>query len=236
MEVLLIAIIGIFCGFFVQTMIGFAGALISLPILLFAMNLPDAVAYISIFYLFSSVFMIAKEWRHIDRKIILKLTLTTVIGLALGVYVLGYGKPVLLKKALGIFVIIYVLYSYLAKQKTSVFSKSGTPFGLLGGFVSGLFSTGGPVYIIYINDTVKDMRVIRATMIGILGLISVLRVPMLGYNQMLNAEHFINSLYIFPFFLLAQFLGKKAYGKLNAGTFKNVLMILLGISGLSLLF
>jgi uncharacterized membrane protein YfcA len=41
--------IGIFTGFFVQTITGFAGALIALPFLLFVMPLPDAIGYLSIF-------------------------------------------------------------------------------------------------------------------------------------------------------------------------------------------
>ena len=53
-ELLIITCIGIFCGFFVQTMVGFAGALVALPILLLKMDLPEAVAFIAIFYLFSS--------------------------------------------------------------------------------------------------------------------------------------------------------------------------------------
>lgn len=57
-EFLVIACLGIFIGFFVQTMIGFAGALVALPILLLKMDLPEAISYIAIFYLFSSLFLV----------------------------------------------------------------------------------------------------------------------------------------------------------------------------------
>lgn len=52
LEVFFILAIGIFVGFYVQTVVGFAGSLMALPILLFKMDLPDAIAFISIFYLF----------------------------------------------------------------------------------------------------------------------------------------------------------------------------------------
>jgi len=63
LTVLLILVIGVFMGFYVQTVIGFAGSLIALPILLLGMKLTDSIAYISIFYLFSSAFLITKEWK-----------------------------------------------------------------------------------------------------------------------------------------------------------------------------
>ncbi len=78
-NVFLILTIGIFVGFYVQTVIGFAGSLMALPILLLAMDLPNAIAYISIFYLFSSAFLIKKEWQHIDKNMILKLALRPLI-------------------------------------------------------------------------------------------------------------------------------------------------------------
>src|SRR5690606_7265475 len=77
--------IGIFAGFYVQTVVGFAGTLVSLPILLLAMPLPDAIAYVSIFYLFSSVSLIFKQWKNIDKKVILQLALATIVGIVIGV-------------------------------------------------------------------------------------------------------------------------------------------------------
>src|SRR5690606_30652560 len=115
--VLLILEIGIFAGFYVQTVVGFAGSLIALPILLFGMQLPDAIAYISIFYLFSSVFLISKEWKNIDKKMILQLAVASVIGVVLGILVLTFSKPLVLKKALGVFILVYVAYITFGKKK-----------------------------------------------------------------------------------------------------------------------
>ena len=98
-SVLLIVGFGIFLGFFIQTLIGFAGALIALPILLLAIGLQDAIAYISIFYLYSSTYLIAQKWKNIDKKINLKISTATILGVFLGIWVLAHGKPIFLKKA-----------------------------------------------------------------------------------------------------------------------------------------
>jgi hypothetical protein len=184
--VLLVVGLGIFLGFFIQTLVGFAGALIALPILLLVLGLQDAIAYISIFYLFSSVYLIAQEWKYINRKIILKLAVATILGVALGIWVLSQGKPLFLKKGLGVFILLYVAYTMYVKNKIFKRSKFTFLFGLAGGFFSGLFSTGGPLYVIIVKNSSLDIQSFRATMFGILGLITVVRIPTLYAAGILN--------------------------------------------------
>lgn len=235
-EVFLILALGIFIGFYVQTVIGFAGSLLALPILLFKMELPDAIAYISIFYLFSSLFLISKEWRNIDRKIIIQLALTSVIGVVLGIVVLTYAKPIILKRGLGIFILLYVAYMSYGKKKI-VLNKGGIiSFGVMAGFFSGLFSTGGPLYVMCVENTVRNMNALRATMIGVLGLVTITRVPALAMSGILNFGHFKMALFIFPVFIFAQFLGKKTFKKIDENIFKKSLMFLLCVSGLIMIF
>jgi len=234
--VLILLILGIFIGFYVQTVIGFAGSLIALPILLLGMELPDAIAYISIFYLFSSAFLITKEWKNIDKKIILKLALTSIIGVLLGILVLRYSKPILLKKGLGIFILIYVAYVFYGKTKVELKRGGVISFGVLAGFFSGVFSTGGPLYVICIENSVKEIKAFRATMIGVLGLVTLTRVPALAVSGLLNFSHLKMTLLVIPFFLFAQFLGKRTFMKINENMFKKLLLGLLCFSGIILLF
>ena len=231
MELFLILSVGIFVGFYVQTVIGFAGSLVALPILLFNMELPDAIAYISVFYLFSSVFLITKEWRNIDRKIILQLAIASIIGVVVGIAVLTYAKPIILKRGLGIFILLYVAYALFDKRKIKLNKTGVASFGVIAGFFSGIFSSGGPLYVMCVENTVKDMKAFRATMIGVLGLVTIARVPALAVSGILNFGHLKMTLIVFPIFLLAQFLGKRTFMKLDERLFKRSLMLLLCISG-----
>lgn len=235
LEVFIILSLGIFVGFYVQTVIGFAGSLMALPILLFKMELPDAIAYISIFYLFSSAFLITKEWRNIDKKIILQLAIASMIGVVLGIMMLSYAKPIFLKRGLGVFILIYVAYLIFGKKKIQL-SKGGVmSFGVLAGFFSGIFSTGGPLYLICVENTVKNIKVFRATMIGVLGLVTVTRVPALAVSGIISLSHLKMTVFVFPIFLFAQFLGKRTFMKIDERLFKRSLMVLLSISGMILI-
>ena len=234
--VLLILTIGIFVGFYVQTVIGFAGSLMALPILLFAIKLPDAIAYISIFYLFSSIFLIRKEYKNNDKKIILKLATASIIGILTGILVLTFSNPIVLKKALGIFILFYVGYVLFSKKKVILNNGGIISFGVMAGFFSGVFSSGGPLHAICIENSAKNMKVFRATMIGISGIVSLTRVPALAVSGILNFSHLKMALLVFPFFLFAQFLGKRTFTKINENVFKKSLLVLLSISGIMLIF
>ncbi|WP_461534197.1 sulfite exporter TauE/SafE family protein [Sinomicrobium sp.] len=235
-ELLLVLSAGIFAGFYIQTVVGFAGSLVALPILLFGMQLPDAISYISIFYLISSGYLIYKEWKNIDKKIILQMAAASVIGVILGIAVLAFSKPTILKKGLGVFIILYVLYNVFGKKKIQLEKRGIFGFGIMGGFFSGVFSTGGPLYVMCIENTIKDVKAFRATMIGVLGLVTVARVPVLAAGGILSLHHFKIALFVLPFFFLAQVLGRRTFDKINEGLFKKVLMVLLCMSGVAMIF
>lgn len=235
-EIFIILIMGIFAGFYVQTIFGFAGSLVALPILLFKMPLPDAIAYISIFYMFSSILLLSKEWKNVDFKIILQLSFTTIIGILVGIAVLAFTKPLFLKTGLGIFIFAYVAYVSFGKRKIKL-SKFGIyTFGILAGFFSGVFSTGGPLHVICLENSVKEIKTFRATMIGLSAVITLTRIPALAVSGILHGSHFKMALIVFPFFLFAQFLGKRTYVRINELFFKKILIFLLCISGLLLMF
>lgn len=232
---LLMLTIGIFTGFFVQTITGFAGALIALPFLLFVMPLPDAIGYLSIFYFISTPIHVYKEWNYIDKPLLKQLVLSSFFGLLIGIVVLAYGQPIILKKALGIFIILFVLNSLKAKKEIQLISKMKYFFGFLGGFFSGVFSTGGPLYLVIVKNETSDVKTLRATMFGVLGLITLMRIPVLAFEGILTVNQLYNSLYVLPFFVLALVLGKKVYLKLNEIFLKRIMLGLLFLSGIMLL-
>lgn len=227
--------VGIFVGFFVETVIGFAGALIAMPFLLCAMNLPDAVVYISIFYLFSGIFLLRKEWINIDKQIILNLAFSLILGVVAGIVVLKFGKPVVLKKVLGVFILLYVIYVSFYKKTINLNKFGKLAFGVLAGFFSGVFSAGGPLYVVCLESSTKNFKVFRATMIGVSGMITITRVPLLAVSGLLHINHLRMTLLVFPVFLTAQFLGKLTFNHINEIHFKKMTVLLLAISGLFLL-
>ncbi len=232
---IIILIIGVGLGFYVQTIAGFAAALVAFPIILNVLNIQQSVALMSIFFFLFSIVLIYKNWKFINKKVILEMSIGIVIGLMVGIWILKFGNPIILKKILGTIILLYVAYSHIKKKKILIFKKLGILFGFIGGLFSGLFSAGGPIAVTYIYNKLDKSNIVRATIIGTLGITNFLRVPILIYSDILTYDIFLISLYILPFFILALFLGHKTHHKINEDIFKKVLMILLILSGISLI-
>jgi len=227
--------IGIGLGFYVQTVAGFAAGLFAIPILISVLPMEEAIALMSIFLLIFSVILVYKNWKKIEQKTVLELSVGVIIGLGVGILILKTGNPIFLKRLLGAFTILFVAYNFISRNKLKIPGNLGVLFGLAGGIFSGMFSAGGPPYVMYIYNRIDSASIFRATIIGILAVTNTLRVPMLVVSDILTPDTLLIAMYMLPVFIIALLLGNKTYHKVNEGKFKTILMILLGISGISLL-
>ena len=234
MELLLPAI-GILLGFFIQSVAGFAAALFAIPLMLYVFDLQDSIAIIAVFLFLFSIIELYNNRKSIDKKIFSEIIVWSIIGLVIGIFLLKYGDSTLLKKILGFLMLFYAFYSLIEQRKMYSLDKYGFAFGLVGGIFSGLYASGGSVYATYLNNKLKKSINIRATLIGILAVTNFLRIPLLTYNEILTLDILIKSLYLLPFFLVALFLGHIAFAKMNDKIFRNIVLVLLLLSGLSLI-
>lgn len=231
--ILLVSAMAIFLGFFIQTITGFSGPLI-LIILLFVFNIKEANGLAAIFFTLFSLIHIIKHWRFIDYKVVRKLSLGIIIGLLIGTYMLMYYNPIVLKKILGFFIILYVFYSFYQTKKIKIFQKLGFLFGLISGIIGGLFSAAGPPIVIYIHNKLKEKEMIRGTIIGAIAVVNFVRLPPLIYLKIINLELLMFSLYLLPVFFLALFVGQSMFKRINLKVFNAIILILLFVSGLVL--
>jgi len=234
MEIALI-ILAISLGFFVQTVVGFAASAVAVPLLLIVLDIRQSITLISILLFFFSVIMVYQSWKDINRRIVWQMVIGIIPGMLVGIFVLKHGSPVFLKRFLGFFIISYVMYSFLRKRSIALLRKLSIATGFIGGIFSGLFATGGPFYVAYITNRLNRANAIRATIIGVLAIINILRLPMLAYNSMITAHIIIIALYAFPAFLLSIYLGQRFYRRINEAYFRNILLSVLLVSGLLLI-
>lgn len=227
--------LGIGLGILIQTMIGFAAPLIALPVLLMIMPLQQAIGLMSIFLCLFSINFVYKHWQEIDKRILWELGCGTVIGMPIGIYILKVGNPIVLKKIFGVLIILYCVYYYTKQRKVEIIAKMGLTFGLVGGIFSGLYSNGSPLFVTYINNKLDTQKIIRSTIIGILGIGNLLRVPMLLGAGILTVDLAKTALFILPTFLVSIYLGHKLHKKMNEENLKQITMIFLLISAILLI-
>ena len=232
----IIIALAISLGFFSHALAGFSAALIALPILVQVLPLKESVGLLSFLFFLFSLFFVILNYKKINKQLLIELALGTIIGLFIGNYLLGhFGDQVILKKILGVFILLYVLKTIFKQTSIAFFNKISFLFGLFGGIFSGLFTTGGPFYVTYINNRYKDAKLIRANIIATLGLGDIIRLPIHLHENIINTGTFILTLKILPCFLLAIYLGNKLHHKINDEIYKKVLLGLLMLAAINLL-
>ncbi len=234
MEILLL-IIAIALGFFLQSIAGFSASLVSIPILLYAFPMQDTIAIMSIYFLIFSLVMITQHRKHINKEVVKELIFAATIGLAIGITLLKYSDPEILRIILGVLIMGYAVFAVI-KPSIKVNKKAGPIWGFIAGTVSGLYTAGAPIYVSYINSRLNRKKVIKSTIIGTLAITNFLRIPLLMYNQMITYDIMIKVLYALPFFALAVIIGHYAYKKMDEKIFRYVILGLIFLSGASLLF
>jgi uncharacterized membrane protein YfcA len=220
--------LGLGLGVFVQTTLGFGAILVAMPILLMALDLPDAVAFVSIFMMAFSVILFPTVWKDADKKTVLWMGGFGAIGLFIGTGILNTMDPTLLKRALGVFIMLYLLKEFLDKdQSYKIPDFMSAVFGFFAGFSSGLFAIGGPILIMYLNQKIRDGVALRASILSYFTITNVLRVPIMAQKQMYSPEIFEMVLWVTPAFLISLLLGYLFYKRINKKLIRIGILVLL---------
>jgi uncharacterized membrane protein YfcA len=174
----------------------------------------------------------ALRWRRI-----LPFVAGAAAGVPLGAYLLTYIDPGRLRVGVGVLLILYSAYNLARPTLTPIWSNEPTNavVGLLNGLLGGLTGLGGVISTIWIQlgGGPKDAQ--RAVF-----------QPVLFFTMTMATLTFAASSYLFEFniiklfllglppLLLGLWLGVTLYGKLDDAAFRKAILLLLLVSGLSL--
>jgi uncharacterized protein len=174
----------------------------------------------------------ALVWRNIW-----PLTLGTTLGIPLGVMLLTYLNPSHIRFGVGVLLVLYTSYGLLRPAFKPMKIGVGTDIGigLANGLLGGLTGLGGVISTIscQLRGWPKDMQ--RAVFQPVLLVAFVVISFCLGLAGSLTPE--VLWLYALgvPFMLAGLWFGFRLYGKINDGLFRRTVLVLLLLSGISLI-
>lgn len=236
--IVIVSVIIIFIAFFGESMFGFGGGLVAIPLLSLLLGVKDAVTLVLIFQLLMGL-LIWKTYRQIEWKVAKPMTFGLIIGTVAGTLLLAQSSIVFLQLFLAIFILIFLIKTFFFNgfsfgSKTS--SIIGSSVGASGGLFQGLIGTGGPVLMMYLSVAISRKTILRATLIYLFFITSIIRVG-LSIPQGLFTSRLLNlALIALPFFLLAIALGQIAHYKVSEKYYKITIYIILLSASISLLF
>jgi hypothetical protein len=188
-----------------------------------------------------SIFLVARGFKHILWKILLtRILLFSAIGLPLGMLLYSYFDEHQLKLVLGTFIVlisslqIYTLLKNNGELQPLHYAPASIVL-ILGGFIHGIFATGGPLIVFFASREIKEKAAFRATM-SMLWLIlnSVLLIRYLIAGQLGKQPLQLAGMLV-PALLIGIGIGEIIHHRVDERIFKFVVQGILLLTGISLL-
>jgi uncharacterized protein len=176
----------------------------------------------------------ALQWRRV-----LPFVAGGAVGVPLGAYLLAYTNPPQLRIGVGVLLIAYSTYNLLRPKFAPVKSNGALDagVGVLNGMLGGLTGLGGVISTVWcqLGGGTKDAQ--RAVFQPVLFMTMLMTTMTFAASGFL-ASFDILKLFAFglPVLLLGLWTGVFLYGKLDDLTFRKIILIMLLLSGLSLVF
>jgi uncharacterized membrane protein YfcA len=151
----------------VRSTFGFGDALLGMPLLALVIPLTTATPLMAFTGPTLSLFLLAREWRHIDWKGVRILIFSTIAGIPLGLLILKRVDARLVTLILAAVIILFALYGFFRPHLSRLQSgRSAVIFGFFGGVLGAAYNTQAPPIVIYGALRGWPPEMFRATLQG----------------------------------------------------------------------
>ena len=227
----------ILVAFYVRAAIGFGSGLISVALLTLIFPIKEVVPVVLLLDLLGSMLLGAYDFREIRWPELRWLIPGSVIGLAIGSFILADTNAQNLTHFLGVFILAYVVYALIMKPERlpQVALPWGMPLGIFGGVVGSLYGGGGPPIVAYLQMRHLDKRAFRATFQGIALTDNILRAFMYIALALLTWQLMVGFLLLIPPVLLGLWTGNRLHLRINQRAFLMGTLAVLAVVGLKYL-
>lgn len=231
-QFLCIAVV-VFGASIIQALFGFGFGLISVPLMIFFVDLPTAVVTATAV---STVSCSIQWWesRAIDVRVMsMRLIRSAIIGMPFGLWFLLNIDARLMKAALGVVVLIGVFLSikgFDLRQLPRVFDYT---MGLISGVLSTATSTNGPPLVFLLHARHYSPEDFRAVLNRVFSFLNFLTLVIFLFAGKLTPDAVRLAMLAIPVMGCGVFLGTRMRKRINPDHFRNLVIGLLFLSGLS---
>ncbi len=232
----MIVMLIVFFAIFVQAASGFGLALVSMPLLVSVIGVSTATPLVAVIGITAEVFLLRRYWHALNFSAVKRLSLASIVGIPLGVYVLREVDGRIVTTILGVVVTGYALYALLAPRLPAL-SQAGWAygFGFVGGVLSGAYNTSGPPVIIYGTCRRWEPSTFKGNLQAYFLLNSFFTLAAHLISGNFTAVVWQNYLWALPGVALGLVLGRWVDGRLAADRFRKGVLLLLILLGVRLI-
>lgn len=217
----------------IQTITGFAGNLIAMPVSIQVVGIDSAKAVINIVTLVACLYLSIVYRRNINWKILKRILLGMILGMIVGVWLFPYFSVEIWIRIYGILILCIAMKKICIKKEVNLPKAISILVIFLAGIIHGMFLSGGALLVIYAVTVLKDKKEFRATIAPVWVVMDGLLIYNhyeLGYYTYENLVLIVVSM--IPL-ILSVWIGNLLFQRINREVFLNVTYFLLILSGIS---
>ena len=220
-------------------MTGFGFALMALPILTIFFPMQSLVPAMTLFNLFTSLYILANIKLKVSGKLFIPMLLASFIGIPAGVYALSYLPERTLELTTGISIFSISMFFLMGNRQEIPESRRAKPIvlaGFISGFMASSMSIGGPPIALAMNRKgypKEHFRKIFALVSVINALVSTSLYIAKGLFPAFSLKF---TIFLFPAILIGSRLGDILAKKIDQVQFKKMILYLNMFLGLFIIF
>jgi uncharacterized membrane protein YfcA len=210
--------------------------LIAVPLLALFLPLTFVVPLILLLDFTASLVMGGLDLKRVQWREVGMLIPFSLIGVMVGTQLLVNLPLTPMLLILATFIFVFAVRSLLnLKGEKPVSAWWAIPASFTGGTVGGLFGTGGPPYVIYLNHRIQDKTLLRATFSALFFIEGAVRIVTFFIAGLLMAQTvWWNTLFALPLMLGALWLGGHVHTGLTQAHMTRLIGVLLLLASVSL--
>jgi uncharacterized membrane protein YfcA len=226
----------IFLALLTQSLAGFGLALVSMPLLAGPLGIHVATPLVALVALISELFLLFHYRQSLDFKILGRLAVASILGIPLGILALKWLDEALILDVLGCVTIGYAAYSLAGNRLPELRHHNWAySFGLLAGILGGAYNISGPPFILYADSKRWPREQFKANLQGLFVLEGAVLVLGHAFAGNLTSAVWRDLLISLAPMVLGIWAGLKLDKRLDARTFRKLILVLLVIIGARLL-
>lgn len=234
--------LAVFLGALTRSVFGFGDSIVSMPLLaLLPISLATSISLIGITGLITGTLAIFSIREHIDRRILFLLVISSLIGVPAGLYLVKNIPQENVIYILGIFLMIYGIYS-LIKGRLNIKLPNEwkdnmilpLPFGFLAGALGSAYNMNGVPIVVYGTFRDWDMETFHSTVQSHFAISSLLVVLGQAFGGLWSRDLIVLTLASLPAIYIADKIGQVVRRRISIHQFEVLLFIFIIVLGLSL--
>ncbi|MEK3720107.1 sulfite exporter TauE/SafE family protein [Paenibacillus sp. FSL H8-0034] len=239
---IVLVVVAVFVGALMKSMFGFGEAIVSMPLLaLLPITLQTSVSLIGLAGLTVALLTVFSGWRHVERPVLIRLAVSTVIGIPFGLVLLHLTPAIVITFGLGIFLIAFGCYSLTKKILSRAIERPllndrgwVLPFGFASGVLGSAYNFNGVPVVVYGTLRRWNPDRFRGTLQAHFLISGVLVVTGHALGGLWTFDALIYYAYSLPAILIATALGVFLNNRIPAGKFERYLFIIIIVLGILL--